>query len=83
VNRPENKILKSTLAYLHAHTRSSRNKKDIKNLLSIFSEVEPSVNYDADFSRIVLDRNTKAYSTALNWARVFLKKKSFIIKYII
>lgn len=77
VNRPENKILKSTLAYLHSHTRSSKNKKDIKNLLSIFSEVDPSVNYDADFSRIVLDRNTKAYSTALNWARVFLKKKSF------
>ena len=77
VNRPENKLLKSTLLYLHSHTRSSRNKKDIKNLLSIFSDVEPSSNYDADFSRIVLDRNTKAYSNALNWARIFLKKKSF------
>lgn len=77
VNRPENKLLKSTLLYLHSHTRSSRNKKDIKNLLSVFSDVEPSSNYDADFSRIVLDRNTKAYSNALNWARVFLKKKSF------
>lgn len=77
VNRPENKLLKSTLLYLHSHTRLSRNKKDIKNLLSVFSDVEPSSNYDADFSRIVLDRNTKAYSNALNWARVFLKKKSF------
>lgn len=77
VNRPENKLLKSTLLYLHSHTRSSRNKKDIKNLLSIFSDVEPSSNYDADFSRIVLDRNTKAYSNALNWARIFLKRKSF------
>ena len=77
VNRPENKLLKSTLLYLHSHTRSSRNKKDIKNLLSIFSDVEPSSNYDVDFSRIVLDRNTKAYSNALNWSRVFLKRKSF------
>lgn len=77
VNRPENKILKSTLLYLHSHTHLSRNKKDIKNLLSIFSDVESSANYDADFSRIVLDRNTSAYSTALNLARVFLKKKSF------
>jgi 5-methylcytosine-specific restriction enzyme subunit McrC len=45
--------------------------------LSIFSDVEPSSNYDADFSRIVLDRNTKAYSNALNWARIFLQRKSF------
>ena len=77
VNRPENMLLKSTLAYLCSHSHSPKNKKDIKNLLGVFSEVELSTNYDADFSRIVLDRNTKAYSTALNWAGVFLKKKSF------
>ena len=77
VNRPENKLLKSTIDYLYSRSHSPKNKKDIKNLLGVFSEVELSSNYDADFSRIVLDRNTKAYSTALNWARIFLKKKSF------
>ena len=77
VNRAENKLLKSTLSYLFSKTRSSRNKKDIKNLLSLFDNVEPSSNYDADFDKIVADRNTKSYTTALNWARVFLKKKSF------
>lgn len=77
VNRPENKLLKSTLSYLYSHTREPRNKKDIKNLLNTFSDVELSANYDADFERIVPDRNTKSYETALNWARVFLKKKSF------
>ena len=77
VNRPENRLLKSTLAYLSAHTHSVQNKKNIKNLLALFGDVELSANYDADFSRIVPDRNTKAYTTALNWARVFLKRKSF------
>ena len=77
INRPENKLLKSTLAYLYTHTHFSKNKKDIKNLLTVFEDVDPSVNYDADFAKIVADRNTKAYTTALNWAKVFLKGKSF------
>ena len=77
VNRPENKILKSALLYLRFHAHSSNTKKDIKNLLSLFEEVEPSVNYEADFSKVALDRNTKAYSMALNMAEVFLKGKSF------
>ncbi|MBR5123693.1 MAG: McrC family protein [Clostridia bacterium] len=77
VNRPENRLLKSTLAYLCAHTHSVQNKKNIKNLLTIFGDVALSANFDADFARIVPDRNTKAYTTALNWARVFLKRKSF------
>ena len=77
VNRPENRLLKSTLSYLYTHSHSSKNKKDIKNLLNVFDEVEPSTNYDADFAKIVPDRNTKAYTAALNWARVFLKGKSF------
>lgn len=77
VNRPENKLLKSSLTYLYSHTHSSKTKKDIKNLLILFDEVDLSVNYDADFAKIVSDRNTKAYTAALNWAQVFLKEKSF------
>ena len=77
VNRPENRLLKSTLAYLLAQTRSIHNKKDLKGLLSLFEEVSPSTNYDADFSKIVPDRNTKSYQTALSYAKVFLKGKSF------
>lgn len=77
VNRPENKLIKSTLAYLYPHTHSQKNKKDIKNLLDLFESVDFSLNYDADFSKVVTDRNTKAYTTSLNWAKVFLKGKSF------
>ena len=77
VNRPENRILKAALIYLSSLTRSARTQKDLKRLLALFEGVTPSVNYDADFARIAPDRNTKAYETALRWAQVFLKKKSF------
>ena len=77
VNRPENRLLKSALRYLYSKTSSSKNKKDIKTLLEAFSEVSFSKNYDADFASIVPDRNTANYTTALSWAKVFLKGRSF------
>ena len=77
VNRSENRLLKSTLLYLNGCTRQARNKQDIRRLLYAFSEVEPSANYDADFSKFVPDRHTKDYTVALTWARIFLQKKSF------
>ena len=77
VNRTENRILKTTLQFLYLHTSSSKNKTDIKNILPIFEEVEFSVDYKNDFAKITPDRNTKGYSTALEWAKVFLSGKSF------
>ena len=77
INRVENKLLKSTLLYLYRHSGSSRNKNDIKTLLNYFIEVDESKDYEGDFARIVPERNTKDYDTALLWSRVFLKGKSF------
>ena len=76
-NRPENKLIKSTLLYLYRQTTSTKNKNDIKTLLNAFSEVDPSSNYEDDYSKFVPDRNMKDYSTALLWCRVFLMGKSF------
>lgn len=76
-NRPENKILKATLKYLYKNTTSSKNKSDIKTLLSVFSDVDESKDYKADFSKIVPDRKTTDYQTALLWSKVFLMGKSF------
>lgn len=39
--------------------------------------VSPSVNYQKDFSRVVIDRNTKDYDMLMRWSRVFLLNKSF------
>lgn len=77
INRVENKLLKSTLLYLYRYSISSKNKKDIKTLLNYFLEVEESVDYISDFAKIVPERNTKDYDTALLWSKVFLSGKSF------
>lgn len=76
-NRAENKILKSTLSYLYKNTASSRNKSDIKTLLNAFADVDESKDYKSDFDKIVPDRKTTDYQTALLWSRVFLMGKSF------
>ena len=76
-NRAENKILKATLSYLYKNTTSSRNKTDIKTLLNAFSEVDESKDYKSDFDKIVPDRKTTDYQTALMWSKVFLMGKSF------
>ena len=77
VNRPENRLVKSTLLKLHSITTSAENSKAIRQLLTSFEMVSPSTNYDKDFSQVVIDRNTKDYEMLMQWSRVFLKNKSF------
>lgn len=77
VNRPENRIIKSTLIKLLHISDSSENKKEIRKLLTYFELVEPSVNYDKDFSLVVIDRTTRDYEDIIAWSKVFLKNKSF------
>ena len=77
VNRPENRLIKSTLQYLYRLSTSSKNRSDIKVLLTSFADVKESTNYKADFAKYTPDRNTKDYTTALRWCEVFLSGKSF------
>lgn len=76
-NRPENKLVKSTLLKLQKLTNSFENSKNIRQLLTFFELVDPSSNYDQDFSRVVINRNTKDYDNLIIWSKVFLKNKSF------
>lgn len=76
-NRPENRIINSTLQYLLRITVSAKNKTDIKSLLCSFDDVSSSDDYKADFEKITIDRSTKDYETALMWCKVFLMGKSF------
>ncbi len=77
INRSENKLIKSTLLKLQKITNSFSNSKEIKLLLSYFEKVTPSKNFDKDFSKVIIDRNTKDYKTLMQWSNVFLKNKSF------
>lgn len=76
-NRPENRIIKATLLYLLKHSGVSKNRNDIKTLLNYFCDVEVSKDYKKDFSKYILDRNTKDYEVAMLWSKIFLMGKSF------
>lgn len=77
VDRAENRLVKATLLKLQGISTSAENQKEIRQLLTAFEMVTPSVNYQKDFSRVVLDRNTKDYDMLMRWSKVFLLNKSF------
>lgn len=79
LNRPENKLIKTTLLFLSGKSRSQKNITEIRKLLLHFEQVDCSANIDSDFSKVTLDRNTKDYATVLSWAKIFLQRKSFSI----
>lgn len=77
VNRAENRIIKSTLLKLQKMSNSAENLKEIRKLLVSFGQVKESINYQRDFSKIVMDRSNKDYKMIIPWSRVFLMNKSF------
>lgn len=76
-NRAENKLIKATLLKLQKLTNSAENAKEIRQLLTGFEMVEPSINYQKDFSQVIIDRNTRDYEMLMQWSEVFLLNKSF------
>lgn len=77
VNRVENRLIKATLLKLQNITISAESQKEIRQLLTAFEMVEPSINHQKNFSQVVIDRNTKDYDVLMRWSRVFLLNKSF------
>jgi len=76
-NRPENRLVKATLEKLQKLTTSAENSKEIRQLLTAFEMVDASTNYEKDFSKVTINRNTKDYALLMPWSRVFLQNKSF------
>lgn len=77
VDRAENRLVKATLLKLQNITVSAENQKEIRQLLTSFEMVRPSINHQKEFSKVVIDRNTKDYDMLMRWSRVFLLNKSF------
>lgn len=77
LNRPENRIIKATLLKLQKLSNSSENVKIIRQLLTYFEMVEPSINHEKEFSKVVIDRNTKNYEDIMIWSKVFLTNRNF------
>jgi McrBC 5-methylcytosine restriction system component len=77
INRPENRLIKSTLRLLLETTGDRRNHQNAARLLTFFEKVAYSANHEADFSKCFADRSTNHYNRALSWCRVFLRRNSF------
>ena len=76
-DRPENRLVKSTLLLLRATTTSSRNQREARQVLAHFEAVSPSTNHQRDFSRVVTDRSMRDYDSLMRWSKVFLTGESF------
>ncbi len=76
-NIPENRLVKATLEKLQGITTSAENSKEIRQLLMSFEMVETSKNYEKDFAKVVINRNTKDYDNLMKWSKVFLMNESF------
>lgn len=78
-DRPENRLVKTTLIYLRRSSRDGGNLRSIAQLLSAFEGVDVSCNIDADFARCTQSRTTRNYVVLLSWCRMFLRGKSFMM----
>ncbi len=76
-DRPENRIIKTTLRYLAHKSKLNSNKKRIRDYFYYFDDVNESSNIDEDFTKCNTNRLMKDYSLILKWCKVFLGKESF------
>lgn len=77
INRPENRLIKSTLRFLLKATGDGRNRQNASRLLTFFEGADYSASVDADFSKCFIDRSINHYDKVLSWCRVFLCGNSF------
>jgi len=77
LNRPENRIIKTTLEFLRKTSGSMKNRQRIAQLLSFFDGVESSKCVGMDLNMCIVDRGISHYSKTLSWCKVFLRGNSF------
>ncbi|MGG2083006.1 McrC family protein [Lysinibacillus pakistanensis] len=77
LNRPENRLIKSTLIKLAKESESAENMKELRKLLANFELVELSPSIEKDLTQVKIDRNSKDYETVLSWSKIFLRNQSF------
>lgn len=78
LNRPENRLIKAALQQLSKISTRQKNRNEARRLLYFFDEVDVSVNYSQDFSRIHTDRNSREYSRILPWTKAILNNQGLL-----
>lgn len=76
-NRPENRLIKSTLKLILKVTTDEKNRQMTMRLISLFDDIDFSTNVTADFDKCSSDRSMSHYNKALSWCRLFLMGNSF------
>ena len=76
-NRPENKLIKSTLLQLRRKAKNNQNLRDCNRYLLMMADVEESRDYVGDFAKYISNRNMQEYDTIMSWCNIFLRNKSF------
>ncbi|CAF30312.1 McrC family protein [Methanococcus maripaludis] len=76
-NRPENRIIKSTIKYLLKNSSLNSNLKRINEFLFIMDAIPESKNLEKDFAACVNNRLMTDYKKIIPWCKVFLKNESF------
>lgn len=76
-DRPENRLVRSTLDRLYSASRHSGNRRRITSLLCQMDRIPCSADVDGDFSKVCIDRNMTGYRRIMRWCEVFLKNRSF------
>lgn len=77
LDRPENRLIKTTLLLLERTTKSLATKRELSRAVSFYSDVSDSCNVERDFASCHIDRTMKSYRHILGWCSVFLRGKSF------
>ncbi len=79
-NIAENRILKSACLYLLKETKNEENKKILRKMLVIFDDVDECINLDKDENNVQINRLHCYYERPINFAKFFLRHKSFAPK---
>ena len=77
LDRPENRLIKTTLSHLFNVSRESGNRRKINSLLHEIEAVPFSTDVENDFSKVNIDRNMIGYQRIMRWCEIFLRNKSF------
>ncbi|HPE15647.1 MAG TPA: McrC family protein [Oscillospiraceae bacterium] len=77
VDRPENRLVLSTLLLLAPYAADAGSRRDLHALRYAFRGVSPSQDPAADFARVSPDRAIQSYGRILPWCRLFLSGSCF------
>ncbi|MGI6009852.1 MAG: 5-methylcytosine restriction system specificity protein McrC [Methanomethylophilus sp.] len=72
-DRPENRLIKTTVAALLRKTADGRNARRLKTILLAMEDIPESTDVDRDFSMQTADRNMADYKSPLMWCNIFLR----------